>query len=232
MKTNSFLTALILAGGLAVGASAFAQQPSGDKPAPAKPVTVQPTEKKVEKKADEKKVESKGVKVGDVAPAFSLTDTDGKTVTLESFKGKVVVLEWFNPGCPIVQGHAKKGTYTKLYNEFNPKGVVFLAINSSAKDNAEGGGKEKNAKAKTDWKMSYPILLDESGDVGHAYGAKTTPHYFIVGKDGKVAYTGAIDDKADKNYVKGALEYILEGKTPDPASTSPYGCSVKYAASK
>lgn len=235
MKTGSILTALVLAAGLCFGASTFAQ-PSGKPTAP----TSQPAgdghkhdEKGHDHSKDEKKA-SKGVKVGDVAPAFSLTDTDGKTVTLESFKGKVVVIEWFNPECPfIVKHHSVNKTFNDLYDQFNSKNVVFLAINSSAKGK-EGSGQKVNADKKTEFKMMYPILLDESGATGHAYGATNTPQCFVIGTDGKIAYMGAIDNNTDikkagdKNYVKMALDNVLAGKAAEPATTKPYGCGVKY----
>src|SRR5262249_3579626 len=159
-----------------------------------KPAATQPDKKDADKKKDDHKTDSKGAKVGDVAPAFSLTDTDGKTVTLDQYKGKVVVLEWFNPECPIIVMHHKDNhTFNELYEQYNTKGVVFLAINSSAQGK-EGYGKELNVKKKTEYKMQYPILLDESGATGKAYDAKTTPHCFVIGADGKIAYNGAIDN--------------------------------------
>jgi len=221
MKASKFLSTLIVAGGVAfsaaVGASAFAQPGSGEKgkaPAAAQP------EKKEQPKG------SKGVKVGDAAPSFSLMDTDGKNIKSEDFKGKVLVIAWFNPDCPVVVGVQKKGTFSSLQEQYGSK-ASFVFINSSAKGK-EGSGKERNAKAKSEWKIQSPILLDESGEVGHAYGATNTPQYFVVGTDGKIAYMGAIDDKGEKNYVKMALDAVLAGKAPDPSSTKPYGCSVKY----
>lgn len=178
------------------------------------------------------------LKVGDAAPAFTLTDTDGKTHNLSDFKGKVVVIEWFNPECPfIVKHHAeskKNMTFNKLYEEYNSKGVVFLAINSSA-PGKQGAGLELNKKMKTEYKMEYPILLDESGDTGREYGAKTTPHCFVIDAAGHLAYQGAIDNNSnidkggDKNYVKAALDEVLAGKSVSESQTKSYGCSVKYA---
>lgn len=235
MKTRSVLTALILTAGLAFGASTFAQpteHPSKTTTPAAQPGAGKGM--KHEDKKDDKKMESKGVKVGDVAPSFSLTDTDGKTVSLDSFKGKVVVVEWFNAVCPfIVKHHEVNHTFNDLYEQFHSKNVEFVAICSSAKGN-EGFGKELNAAKKTEYKMQYPILLDESGVTGHAYGATNTPHCFVIGTDGKIAYAGAIDNNTDpkkagdKNYVKMALDNILAGKAADPAQTKPYGCGVKY----
>lgn len=172
--------------------------------------------------------------VGHAAPAFTLTDTDGKTVNLADFKGKTVVLEWFNPGCPYVVKHYKSGTMAGLYNEFKSKDVVWFAINSGA-PGKEGAGLETNKKMKGEWKIEYPILLDETGATGKAYGAKTTPHMFVINAEGTLVYAGAIDDNAsgDKssptNYVRNALNQVLNGETVTEPTTKPYGCSVKYA---
>lgn len=178
-------------------------------------------------KKDEKKAAATA-KIGETAPAFTLTDTAGKTINLADFKGKIVVLEWFNPDCPIVKGHYEKGTFTKLKNDFKDKGVVFLAINSGA-PGQQGNGTARNSDAKTAWKIENPILLDESGTVGRAYGAKTTPHMFVINKDGKLVYAGAIDDKKDTNYVTNALNEVLANKPVTKAETEAYGCPVKFA---
>lgn len=175
-------------------------------------------------------------KLGETAPDFTLKDTDGKEVKLSEIgKDKIVVLEWFNFGCPFVKKHHEKfDTMTKLANDYKDKGVVWIAICSSG-EGKEGAGKEANAKIKKEWKMEYPILLDESGATGKAYGAKTTPHMYVIGKDGKLAYRGAIDNdrspgkQGDKNYVKNALEELLAGKKVTEAETTAYGCGVKYA---
>jgi peroxiredoxin len=241
MKSSTILTALILAAGVGLSAGAFAQP--GTTP-PAKPATAQPTdnhdkgakhEKKAERK-EEKKNASQGAKPGDTAPGFSLTDTDGKTVTLESFKGKVVVLEWFNADCPFsgIKHHTVNHTFNELHEQYNTKGVTFLAIVSSGKGE-QGAGKEFNAAKKTELKVPYPILLDETGATGHAYGATNTPHCFVIGADGKIAYAGAIDNNrdakkaGDKNYVKLALDAVLAGNAPETASTRAYGCAVHYS---
>lgn len=192
--------------------------------------------KHVAKDGKETKGEKKAaVEIGQAAPDFTLTDLDGKTVKLSDHKGKIVVLEWYNPGCPfIVKHHKTLTTFNDLYNEFHSKDVVFLAINSSAKGK-QGHGAELNKKAKEEFKLPFPVLVDEDGTVGKSYGAKTTPHCYIVNKDGTLAYNGAIDnntspDKAgDKNYVKEALNQLIRGETVTEATTKPYGCSVKYA---
>lgn len=177
------------------------------------------------------------VAIGDTAPDFSLPDLDGKTHTLKQYieDGKIVVLQWFNPDCPFVVKHygSQGNTFNQMQAQYKDKGVVLLAINSGA-PGKQGAGVERNAKAKKDWNIQYPILLDEAGTAGKAYGAKNTPAMYIIGKDGKLAYMGAIDDNrgADGpgkvNYVTKALDEMLAGKPVTNAETRPYGCSVKY----
>src|SRR5690606_9265468 len=149
-------------------------------------------------------------KVGEKAPAFTLTDTDGNTVNLSDFEGKVVVLEWFNPECPyVVKHHEANSTMADLANEFVSKDVVWVAINSGA-PGKHGAGLEASKAAKDKWDISYPILIDETGQVGKSYGAKTTPHMYIIDKDGTLKYAGAIDnnpsakDLGDVNFVRQA----------------------------
>jgi peroxiredoxin len=228
MKSMKFIAALIVAGGVALGGALTSTQTFAAEPDPSK--DAQPGKKD---KKDEGK--SAGATVGSQAPAWTLTDTDGKTHSLSDFKGKIVVIEWFNPECPfIVKHHKVNMTFNNLFSEYNSKNVVFLAINSSAKGK-QGNGKELNVEMKKEYKMEYPILIDEDGKVGTAYGAKTTPHVFIIGTDGKVAYNGAIDNNTDvkkagdKNYAKMALDEMLAGKSVTTSETRPYGCSVKYA---
>lgn len=233
MSKVKLLASLIVAGGVALGGAALsaADQP-GKAPAPtaAAPAAAQPA-----KKDDKSAAHSGAPKIGDTAPAFTLTDTDGKSVKLDDFKGKIVVLEWFNPECPfIVKHHKLNKTFNDLNSQYSSKGVVFLAINSSAKGK-QGYGKELNAKMKSEYGMQYPILLDEDGKVGMQYGAKNTPQVFIIDASGKLAYMGAIDNNpsaekaGDKNYAKMALDEMLAGKKVTEAETKAYGCSVKYA---
>jgi peroxiredoxin len=167
---------------------------------------------------------------GSAAPDFSLQDQDGKDHKLSDLKGKLVVLEWTNPECPFVVRHYKEKTMETLASKYASKGVVWLAINSTkhaTKDGMKAWIKEHS--------LSYPILDDSSGTVGHTYGAKTTPHMFVIDKDGKVAYAGGVDDDAagknkDKvNFVQKALDELLEGKPVSTPSSKPYGCGVKYA---
>jgi peroxiredoxin len=174
----------------------------------------------------------KGVKIGAAAPDFSLQDQNGKTVKLSDYKGKIVVLEWFNQGCPYVVRHYKTKTMTNTADKYKGQDVVWLAINTTA-----GKTAEDNKTSAEAWGISYPILTDKSSAVAQQYGAKTTPHMFIIDKEGKLAYNGAIDDdssadgtKGDKavNFVAKALDEILAGKPVSQAETKPYGCGVKY----
>ena len=171
-----------------------------------------------------------GVSVGDTAPEFTLSDTAGNKVSLSDFAGDVVVLEWLNPDCPFVQRHYKAGTMKTLADEYGAKDVVWLTINSTNYMDAAA-----NAEFKAANNLPYTILVDQSGEVGHLYGAATTPHMYVIGSDGKLAYIGAIDDDprgsnggAATNYVALALDETLAGQTVSTAETKPYGCSVKY----
>lgn len=175
--------------------------------------------------------------VGQVAPNFTLKDLSGKTVQLADFRGKTVVLEWHNPGCPFVQKHYDGGNLPKLQSKV-AKDVVWLAINSTHSghpDHREPTGYAQYMKEKG--AASVPYLLDPDGKVGMAYGARTTPHMYIVDKAGQLVYAGGIDsirsaNPADiakaTNYVAVALDEIKAGKPISQASTTPYGCSVKY----
>jgi peroxiredoxin len=177
-----------------------------------------------------------GGAVGETAPAFSLKGVDGKTYSLADYKGKVVVLEWVNPNCPFSDRHAKEKTMSNLVKKHGKGGVVWLGINSTSASHSNflqpaehKAWAEKNG-------VNYAVLYDETGKVGKAYDAKTTPHLYIVDKAGKIAYNGAIDDDPSgrndavkrTNYVDGGLIAELAGKDAAPASTKPYGCSIKY----
>jgi peroxiredoxin len=131
--------------------------------------------------------------IGEPAPGFSLPDLDGKTVSLADFAGKTVVLEWFNPDCPFVKYAHTEGPLAAMAVEQSEAGVVWLAINSGA-PGKQGAGVERNREAAAEWKMSHPILLDEDGKVGHAYGATTTPHMFVIDGAGKLVYAGGLDN--------------------------------------
>lgn len=183
--------------------------------------------------AGDKMKDKSGPKPGDIAPAFSLTDQNGQTVTSDQLKGKIVVLEWFNNECPFVQKFYKGGQMNQWASTYMGKDVVWLAVNSTS-----GKTVADNKAIATEWKIQRPILSDASGEVGKAYGSKNTPTMYIIDKDGKLAYRGAIDNKSvpepsaidgAKNYVAQALDEMLAGKPVSEPMTKAYGCSVKYA---
>jgi len=176
--------------------------------------------------------------VGSTAPDFSLTDAKGKSHSLSAYKGKYVVLEWFNPECPFVKKHYGSGNMQKLQKEFTGKGVVWLSIDSAAPGLEGSLTAEQATKTMNDWKTQQTaLLLDPEGKAGRAYGAKNTPHMFVISPEGKIVYEAAIDSKASPNpddipqstnYVKVALDESLAGKPVSNPNTKPYGCSVKY----
>ncbi|MFL6542532.1 MAG: thioredoxin family protein, partial [Chthoniobacterales bacterium] len=177
-------------------------------------------------------------KVGSAAPDFSLTDSNGQKHSLGDYKGKWVVLEWFNPQCPFVQKHYGSGNMQKLQQEYAGKGVTWLSIDSSAPGKEGNLSPETANKKIAEWHIkSAALLLDPEGKAGQSYGAKNTPHMFVINPDGKIVYEGAIDSKATANpsdiptatnYVKVALDESLGGKPVSNPNTKPYGCSVKY----
>jgi peroxiredoxin len=177
--------------------------------------------------------------VGQAAPAFALADSNGKARSLADFKGKTVVLEWWNFECPFVGKHYGSGNMQKLQKEWTGKGVAWLTVNSSA-PGKQGHVDAAKANALMKEKGGAPtaVLLDPDGRVGKAYGAKTTPHMFVIDPKGTVVYAGGIDDKpstdqadvaAARNYVQAALAEVTAGKRVTTATSQPYGCSVKYA---
>jgi peroxiredoxin len=179
------------------------------------------------------------VQVGKPAPDFALTDTNGKIHHLADYKGKYVVLEWYQPDCPFVRKHYRSGNMQALQKEFLAKGVVWLSIDSSAAGQ-EGNypADQLNQIASKDGSSRTALLLDADGKVGHLFGAKTTPDMYIINPQGTLVYQGAIDDrpstelndvKTAKNYVRTALDAVMAGQTVALTSTRPYGCSVKYA---
>jgi peroxiredoxin len=177
---------------------------------------------------------------GSPAPDFAGVDSNGKSVRLSDFKGKTVVLEWTNHGCPYVQKHYGAGNMQALQAEAAAAGVVWLSVISSA-PGTQGHVDGLEANKLTDERKASPtaVLIDPKGAIGRAYGATATPHMFVIAPDGKLAYGGAIDDKPTtnkgdiktaRNYVRDALAAVAAGKGPTPAQTRAYGCSVKYGS--
>jgi peroxiredoxin len=177
-------------------------------------------------------------KLNEAAPDFKLTDSNGKSHTLSDFKGKWVVLEWVNFDCPFVRKHYDSGNMQNLQKAYMEKGVVWLSICSSA-DGKQGffAGDELTDKIKEENVASAAYLIDADGTVGKKYGAKTTPHMFIIDPKGQLVYAGGIDDKRStdvddvksaKNYVSMALDAGMAGKEIPVQSSKSYGCSVKY----
>lgn len=173
--------------------------------------------------------------LGAMAPNFTLRDLNGKEVKLSDFRGKTVVLEWFNPQCPFVVYAYEKGPLGDMADNWDDKDVVWLSINSGA-PGMQGAGMDVNKGAMSKWHMKSHVLLDESGDVGRTYQAKTTPHMFVVDKNGMLVYQGALDnaptgrlDGEYTNYVENALMAVTKGREVSMDDTKPYGCSVKYA---
>ena len=178
--------------------------------------------------------------VGQKAPDFTLTDTAGKTVRLSDFKGKHVVLEWVNPGCPYVRKHYDSANMQGTQKEATALGVVWLAINSTESASYDYLPAAKLARWMTDQKAAPTVtLMDEDGKAGQSYGARTTPHLYIVNPQGTLIYAGGIDSipssrqedvKTAVNYVKQGVRQALAGQPLSNPTTRPYGCSVKYKA--
>jgi peroxiredoxin len=178
-------------------------------------------------------------KIGEAAPDFTLKDLDGKDVTLASFKGKTVVLEWFNPECPFVNLSHTKGSLVDTAARHTKQGVVWLAINSGA-PGKQGYELEVNKQRKQVFNLTHPILRDEDGKVGHAYGAERTPTVFVIDAEGVLVYRGAIDNSPDGekgaptggtlvNYIDATLADLTAKRPVVTPETSAYGCRVKYA---
>jgi peroxiredoxin len=198
-----------------------------------KPETVTPTGENVTPSAEQV------AKVGAPAPDFELPDLDGKRVKLSDLRGKIVVLEWFNPECPFVKASHTKGSLVDTAKRQTASGVVWLAVNSNAAGK-QGAGAEKNREGKERFALTHPILLDETGQVGKRYDAKRTPHMYVIDTKGTLVYRGAIDNSPDGegespkdgklvNYVDTALADLGAGRPVATAETEAYGCSVKYA---
>jgi hypothetical protein len=176
--------------------------------------------------------------VGQPAPDFTLKDTSGRTVRLSDYRGKHVVLEWTNPGCPYVRKHYDSGNMPAVQKDAVDKGVVWLAINSTEK----GSYDYREPARLVAWQQEHKskptaLLMDEEGTAGKAYGARTTPHLYIVDPKGALVYAGGIDSVASSNpedikkavnYVRQGLDEALAGKPISASTTRPYGCSIKY----
>ena len=181
---------------------------------------------------------SKSAEIGQIAPDFTLTDIDGKTHRLSDYDGKTVVLEWVNPECPFVVKHYRSGNIPGLQKSAAGDGVVWLAINSG-KPGAQGDYAPSQAKSWMSDTGASPsgYLRDQDGTVGRQFGAKTTPHMFVINPEGRLVYDGAIDSipssrvsdlERAENYVTAALDAVKMGQTPAKPASRPYGCSVKY----
>jgi peroxiredoxin len=179
------------------------------------------------------------IQVGSSAPDFSAQDSHGTTHTLSQYKGKYVVLEWHNRECPYTRKHYESGNMERLQKEWTARGVVWFTVISSA-PGAQGyvTAEQENAYVKQVNAAPTAVLLDPTGQLGHLYGAKTTPHMFIINPEGVLIYDGAIDDRptndpadiaTSRNYVSQALEEAMAGKPVSVPVSRPYGCSVKYA---
>jgi hypothetical protein len=176
---------------------------------------------------------------GSAAPDFTGTDSNGKTQTLAQYRGKYVVLEWANKGCPYEQKHYNSGNMESLQKQWTGKGVVWLSVLSSAPgEQGYATPAEENDYLRSMHAAPTAAILDPGGNIGRLYGAKTTPHMFVISPEGKLLYEGALDDqptpdpaslKGAHNYVSTALEEAMSGKPVTTTVTRPYGCSVKYA---
>ncbi len=176
--------------------------------------------------------------IGQKAPEFSLSGSDGKTYSSATYKGRWMVLEWFNPQCPFVKKHYVPGNMQRLQGAYTQRGVIWFSIDSSAAGK-EGFITPPQAAADRQQRgaQNTATLLDPSGTIGHLYGAKSTPHLFIINPEGKLVYQGAIDDHPSanpndipqsKNYVAQALDEGLSGRPISQPQTKAYGCFVKY----
>jgi peroxiredoxin len=167
--------------------------------------------------------------VGKPAPAFTLKDETGKEHSLAQYQGKIVVLEWTSPDCPFVQRHYKAKTMQTTLKELDQKKVVWLAV-----DSTYSNAPDKSASWKKEQGFTYAVLQDADGKVGKAYGARTTPHMYVIDEKGVLQYAGAIDDDprgksaTPVNHVKTSVNALLSGQPVPAATTEPYGCSVKY----
>jgi peroxiredoxin len=178
--------------------------------------------------------------LGSLAPDFTLPDLEGKAVSLSAFRGKTVVLEWFNPDCPFVRASHSKGSLKDAAERHQKAGVVWLAINSAA-PGKQGSGRETNVQGRDRFGIEHPILLDESGRIGKLYGAERTPQAYVIDPKGILVYRGAFDNSPDGEgesptsgtlvrHVDVALAELAQGKPISLRETPAYGCSVKYGS--
>ncbi|RIL04636.1 MAG: hypothetical protein DCC75_12425, partial [Proteobacteria bacterium] len=183
-------------------------------------------------------VSAAALESGDLAPDFSLTSYAGQKFSLSEFKDKIIVLEWFNAGCPFVMKHYNSSHMQKLQEKYRQKGVVWITINSTNPNHLDYLTAEKAQSFIDKHKLAASHFApDPEGEVGKKFGAKTTPAMYVIDTSGKIAYSGAIDSERDldadpnktENYVAAALDSLLQGKAITIAKTSSYGCSVKYA---
>lgn len=178
-------------------------------------------------------------KINEKAPAFTLKDTQGNDISLSDYSGKIVVLEWINYGCPFVKKHYDSKNMQQLQKKYTDKGVIWLAICSSAEGKQGYMSNDEIIKMNKEKGVAFSAyLIDDTGKVGKAYGARTTPHMYVIDKSGKLVYAGAIDDKPStdqsdidgaKNYVADAINDLMNGREVKEQVSKPYGCGVKYA---
>ena len=175
--------------------------------------------------------------LGQPAPDFTATNINGQTVKLADYQGKIVVLESFNPDCPFDHNHYATGAAQELQKEFTGQGVIWLLVNSVSPKNSSHRTPEQARQEWKDLKLAATAWIDDSsGDLGHLYGMKTTPHVFVIGKNGALAYDGAMDDhprpdgdpRTAKNYARRAVKNLLADQPVEISKTKPYGCAVHY----
>jgi peroxiredoxin len=236
MRTLKWMVIGLIAGGFAVGCDkndASSEAPEAEAQAAGEEAAAQaaePAAAAAEPQASDKPV------IGKLAPDFTLVDETGKSHSLSEYRGKYVVLEWFNIPCPYVRRHYKEQTFDKTIEAVGGDDFVWLAIDTTH-DNLPANTLDWKATANENRKVDYPVLQDPNGKVGRLYEAKTTPHMFVIDPQGVLRYMGAIDDdprgqkavEERTNYVVDAVKALREGKEIEQSSTTPYGCTVKYA---
>lgn len=240
MRLATLASAACITGAAFLASTLIAASPSDDQQS-GSAAQSQPEKGDSKKKDEGKKKDDKGTKaekaeIGKPAPAFTLTGADGKTYSLADMKGKTVVLEWFSPYCPY-SGQSSDDSYwstgraQKVLDAMKSADpdAVYLCVNSTH-DGYNGKTEAQNGKDSTAVTKTVPVLMDASGDVGKAYGAKTTPHVFVIDRSGNLAYIGApTSDDGKELWVVDAVAAIKAGKAPSPATTKNKGCGVKYA---